>query len=339
MSERYPNFNAEGFLHDREIEYRVHSSGDHEEIAFNCPACMERGEPSPDHKMKLWLNTDKGTFYCYRCQWTGSLIKLVQKVANCDFISAIRIVKGRKLSPFEHLDLKLHVESFEPDEVEDEIPELELPYGYEPIEGPHPYLEKRGIPWKYAAQNDWGVSVAGFTKNRLIVPTFMDGRLVFWQARATWESEDEDFKKVLNPKGVSARSVLYNYDVAKKYKEIVVVEGFMDAAKVGPDAVATNGKVIHPQQCEWLKETSAKSIILAWDADAWTDGRKHKGGKKPCSMEAATSLLRSYGFNVRCAKLPEGRDPGSFDFESPELRDIINKATVPSFYIETPVSI
>jgi hypothetical protein len=334
FSARYPNFSLDEFLITHGIEWRAYDAADHKEYAINCPECTERGEPTPDTHKKLWINTEKGGFVCYRCTWSGSMVRLVQKISNCTFENALKVLKGSSLDPLEHLNLKLYEEKVDLDVSEAQLVDIELPYGYEPIEGPHPYLEKRGIPWKYASLNDWGYSTVGYTKDRIIVPTFMDGRLVFWQARATWElSKEESKKKVLNPKGYSARSVLYNYDIAKEFEEIVIVEGFIDSVKAGPNSVATNGKRLHPQQAEWLARTKAKKIVLAWDADAWSDERKKKDGTliKPCSMKQATDLLRAFSFEVRAVLMPPKRDPGSFPYGSPELKSLIDSAKSPKF--------
>jgi hypothetical protein len=341
VNNRFPNFDMESYLNDKQVEFRKVESGDHDEWTLDCPECHNRGEPTPDIHKKLWVNLQKGKFHCYRCKWSGPLTRLIEKLSNVPFVEAIKVLRGEQLDPLDHLSLKLYEERFEFDEEEDEIKEIELPYGYEPIEGPHPYLQKRGIPWKHAANQDWGISTAGYTKDRIIVPTFMDDRLVYWQARATWdEPGNKEFKKVLNPKGVSARSILYNYDVAKQYEEIVIVEGFIDAVKAGPNAVATNGKRLHPEQVEWLRKTQAKKIILAWDLDAWTDSKKTKDGQlarkrdgsliKPCSMKQATDLLRVY-FDVKCVKMPEGRDPGSYPYKSEEFKRILKSAKRPKF--------
>lgn len=174
------------------------------------------------------------------------------------------------------------------------------------------------------------------------MPSFMDNKVVYWQARATWEEPgNKDFKKVLNPKGVSARPILYNFDVAKKFEEIVIVEGFIDAVKAGSNAVATNGKRLHDEQIEWLSKTSAKTIILAWDLDAWTDAKRMRDGTlarkkdgtlvKPCSMKRATEKLRARKFDVRCVKMPAGRDPGSYPYNSEELKRILKSARRPKF--------
>lgn len=324
---QYPQFSLENYLDDKAISYNVHDSESHAEIAINCPECHNRGEPTPDKKKKCWINPEKATFYCYRCSFSGGILQLIKAISQCSFTQAIKIVRGKTMNPLEHFELKL----YDPDlkikmhDEELELREIELPYGYEPIDRPNEYLASRGIPWKYAMRHDWGTSSVGFTKNRIIVPTFMEGKLVFWQARSTWEVSKEE-KKVLNPSGVSARSVLYNFDIAKDYETIIIVEGFTDAIKVGPNAVATNGKNLHPQQLLWLEKTKAKEIIVCWDNDAWTDGKTLKDGtKKPSSIEKAVSLLKT-SFLVKAVRLPEGRDPGSFKYHSPKLQEFISKA-------------
>ena len=81
----------------------------------------------------------------------------------------------------------------------------------------------------------------------------------------------------------------------------------------------------------WSK--TGGSLLPPWDADAWTDERKKKDGTaiKPCSMKRATDLLRSYSFEVKAVLMPPGRDPGSYPFGSPELKDILALAKTPKF--------
>ena len=329
---RFPNFNLQEFLKERDYEWKSYTADDHIEFAINCPACKERGEDTPDTKKKLWINYSKGYFYCYRCDYTGSLLKLVQKIANITLESALRVLRGRLLSPHEYLALKVIKQrgyNDDSNEGENELREVELPYGYRPVEGPHQYLDRRNIPWRYAARNDWGYSTAGYTKGRIIVPTFMDERLVFWQARyADNIPEGSEIKKILNPKGVSARHILYNYDIAKHFETIILTEGFIDAVKAGENAVATNGKNLHPAQVEWLQKSKAKTIIIAWDYDAWTDGNNFKNRKtKPCSMKKAIDLLKAAGcFEIKVVKMPPDKDCGSFRYGSQKLKDILAEA-------------
>jgi len=326
---QYPQFSLENYLDDKGIDYQIHDSDSHAEIAINCPECHNRGEPTPDRKKKCWINPEKATFYCYRCSFSGGILQLIKSISQCTFTQAIKLVRGKSINPLEHFELKL----FDPDlkikmhDEELELREIELPYGYQPIDGPNEYLASRGIPWQYAMRNDWGISTVGFTKDRIIVPTFMEGKLVFWQARIARNELKEDEKKVLNPSGVSARSVLYNYDIAKKYETIILCEGFVDAVKIGPDAMATNGKNLHTNQLEWLLKTNAKTIILMWDLDAWNDGKTMRdGSKKPSSVEKAVATLKMGFTDVRAVKMPDAKDAGSYKYLSKKLRSFIETA-------------
>jgi hypothetical protein len=333
---KFPNFDLDRFLKEKDLRWHKHDAVDHTEYAINCPMCHLRGEPTPDTNKKLWLNIKNATFICYRCDWAGSALNLIRTYAKCDFGAAIKLLRGRPLDPMQHLNLSLVID--EPDYRDDEEntrpKTIELPYGYLPIDEPHPYLEERGIPWQYAAKNDWGISDAGYTKGRLIVPTFMFGEVVFWQARATWSEEEQhlhsddpeiEYKKVLNPSGASNRHILYNYDVAKEFDKVILTEGFIDAAKVGEDAMATNGKRLHPQQVEMLQLTKAKEVVMMWDLDAWNDV-KSRAKDKRSSIKKAADLLKSAGFKVRGVKMPDERDAGSYKYKSTKLREYISKA-------------
>jgi len=335
-SNRYPNFNLEEYLTEKEIDFKNHDADDHQEVAICCDMCEERGEKRNDTKYRLWVNTKVGKFYCYNCDWQGSMPWLVRHLEKASIEDALKILRGELLDPMEHLSLKLYEEKMEPDDAEEDLlPEVSFPHGYSPIMRPHPYLAKRGIDWQYAEANDWGVSSAGYTEGRIIVPTYIDSKLVFWQARATWEEEDhelhrtfenDDFRKVLNPKGASARRVLYNYDLAKKFETIVLVEGFIDAYKVGDNAMATNGKTLHAKQIELLRDTKAKTIILMWDRDSWNDNKRKKRDKRP-SVKKAADMLKMF-FDVKAVKMPEGRDPGSFKRGSISIRALLKSAKV-----------
>lgn len=322
---RFPNFDIEKFFTDHNIDYKINQSDDHVEYSTNCPECVNHGEPSPDTKKKLWINLSKGYGLCYRCGYAGSIINIVRSITKTSYINAIKIIRGKTVDGL--LSFKLY--DLDKQFKDAELKSIDLPYGFEPITGPHDYLEKRGIPWQYAAINGWGTCDAGYLKDRIIVPFYIYDRLVFWQARATWESSDKDFKKVLNPKGVSARHVLYNFNTAKDYEEIVLVEGFIDAVKVGPNAMATNGKSLHPEQAMWLLETKAKTITLVWDKDAWLDGRQRKNKIILPSAVRAIKTLRAFkNWEIKYVRELPKKDPGEFRYRSKILNKIISEAKV-----------
>jgi len=326
---KFPNFDLGHYLKENGVYYLKHDSDDHVEYAMNCPMCRLRGEKRSDTKRRLWVNPRVGMFTCYNCDWSGPLERLVQIFSKCDVERAIRILEGRKPGSLEMLNFPLHHPEYDNDDEAETLREVEFPHGFRLFSDSedtdtifHRYLEGRDIPLEYAIENGWGFSEVGYTQHRIIVPTYMEERLVFWQARDVLGNLHDHYgtnlyKKVLNPKGVSARSVLYNYDTAKNHGEIILCEGFVDVCKAGANAVATNGKKLHSAQVEWLTKTKARNIVILWDEDAYSDEKRYVKGrnkgkiKKPCSVDAAISMLKSF-FDVRCIKLPDGRDAGSY---------------------------
>jgi DNA primase len=258
---RYPNFSLQEYLNDQGVRFKARDSNDHIEYSTNCPKCVERGEERPDTKGRLWVNPMKGTFVCYNCRWDGPLVRLIQHYSHASYESALGILRG-KAGSLDHLNFTLHQRVFEnEDDTESEITTVTLPHEFRDFRKRSPqsvfteYLKHRGIPLDYAIDHSWGYAESGYTRNRIIVPTYINETLVFWQARDVLEEAHpkwgtSDYRKVLNPKGVSANKVLYNYDDAKDFREIVICEGFIDAVKVGDNAVATNGKTLHPAQME-----------------------------------------------------------------------------------------
>lgn len=324
---RYPNFVIGEYFDELGISYRTHESGEHTEYAINCPKCMDRGEKRADVKYRLWLNDKTAYFHCFNCDWGGLLPWMVKHLSNVTYQDAIKILMGKQFDSLDRMNFRLFDEKIEAESDISQLKELKFPYGYNLISGPVPYLEERGVPWEWARDNDWGVGMGGFCDGRLIVPTYMEDRLVFWQGRAMWKDEENPkFKKVLNPSNVSAKPILYNFDKAKGFETVVIAEGFMDAAKIGDDAVATNGKRIHPEQIEYLVGAGVRNVVLMWDWDAWLDSRKHKGEVKPSSVERAVGALK-VAFNVKVVKMPDERDPGDYiGFPPTGLRRMIEGA-------------
>lgn len=326
---RFPNFDIHQYLDDLKFDAKIIRSEDgHTEVCVNCPMCVENGEGKPDTRQRLYINTKSGRFYCFNCAASGSLPFLIQRLSNVDTVAAVRILKGTTTGT-NYMNFQLYVPGDDEDDDEDrddELRPMSLPYGFETFEHAkkgtefHAYLDKRGIPLEYAIKQGWGFVRTGYTANRIVVPFWFEEMCVFWQARDILDEnhphwgDKKLYRKVLNPKGASKSHMLYQYDTAKGFTKIVIVEGVIDAVKAGRNAVAIQGKRLHSAQVELLLRTKAREIVLALDRDAWHDQRRDAEGrvKKPSSIEAARSLLAAAGCQVKLVKLPKNKDPGSF---------------------------
>ena len=171
-----------------------------------------------------------------------------------------------------------------------------------PIDLPLHYMTYRGISTEDAKRLGMFWCDKGKYANRLIFPVWEDDKLVYWQARAMWDSKEKGFLKALNPPkcpGTAVSSdVFMNLNSARFYPRVCITEGPIDCIHTGPDAVASFGKSLSAVQIAKLWRAGVRAIDLMWDADA----RESTLGIAP---------LLAQMFDLRIVWLPE-KDPGSY---------------------------
>ena len=140
-------------------------------------------------------------------------------------------------------------------------------------------------------------------QNWIILPVYMNGQIVGWQARFPGERNWKTcgFKKYYNLPNFKKSRVLYNFDEARTMPFIVLVEGMTGVWRMGAPTTACFG-MPSGRQLRMLAETK-KPICVFLDPGA----RKEAG-------EAVETLL-GYGSPAFCAELPEGYDPGNASLE------------------------
>ena len=155
------------------------------------------------------------------------------------------------------------------------------------------------------------------TADSLFFPVKYQGKYVGWQLRfipGTLNGDRLQYMRYLHmfPKG----NFLFNYDEAKKYDEVVVVEGVKKALKL-PNAVATFGKGISAAQKQLIQEWKKITLIL--------DGEEK-------TQELARELVSEFKYNGRQVVNVDLRDYG---FSSPDevtsekLKEIVTKLWIP----------
>jgi len=121
----------------------------------------------------------------------------------------------------------------------------------------------------------------GTTSGRIIFPIYMHGAIKGWQARqieyvleetgdsgekAVWngtvwkkfrkikgEWQDRFVSKYYGLPGMRRSSLLFGFDTARRFKQVVVVEGPLDKVRVGPCCVGSMGMHIGPDQINLIK--------------------------------------------------------------------------------------
>lgn len=288
---------------------------------------------------RLRYNSQKQTWICWGCNKTGTLVELIQAVRQVDEERALDYLLDGYVGGDSLINEPLNCE-LKPINGRAKIrvlPQMSWPDGVELLTSPcfahekaWDYLYRRGIGLDTVREYYLGYGRSGRLKDYVVFPCFMDHRLVYYQARATWDPpaklfgedrrrwiEQYGYRKSLNPyndgKSAVASEVLFNYQRARECETVAIVEGPVDAVKVGYYAVGLFGKSASSIQIERLSRMSARNYVVYLDC-----GEE----ERKAAEELATRLL-PYG-RVYVAVPPAGCDPGALD--SPTNAAVISRA-------------
>lgn len=300
--------------------------------AITCPHC-EKPEKlyilkEDKRDQRTGEKVPRGTFVCYYCadvEGTGTgrgILSLIEYLEDLSFYEAVkRLAEGGTQSDQSFAEavgeMLAQLEDVDDDDADDSkplaIPEVELPASFRPITAKNapPYLRERGISIARAERYRLGFCRSGYYRKRLIVPTYLGGRLVSFQARYMREKPPQGIKKTIFPKGAKTGQVLFNYDQAKRCNRVVLVEDPFSAIRIGRIALCSFGTHLSRGQFELLLNSAAREVVVMWDRDA-------------IDKAFALSERLAQFWKVRVVKLPDDRDPD--EHKTKTLVKMINAA-------------
>lgn len=182
-----------------------------------------------DHANHLGVNLRGRYFHCWLCGETGDVVKLVQAIEGLSFPAA-----------------KVRLEDFQGfgEEPKEESAARRydglLPKGTVPIVGEIPaavrkYLERRRFG--ESILRDYGLMwcpPGGEFPLRLIVPIYLDGELVSWQAADVTGRASRKYVSCADDRALVPKlGLIYGIDDVADSREVVLVEGVTDRWRVG----------------------------------------------------------------------------------------------------------
>lgn len=316
------------------------------QISYNCVFCGDTRE-------RLFINVDRQVCYCHNCQYAQSLVTFLSDYSHISWKDALKIYRdyeGYERPLTEDLEAEVYSKLFKT-EIEIEKYVYPLPEEYIPIDQARgkagqkavDYIRNRGISISTAIEQNLGYCAEGKYANRIILPDYEDGELVYWQSR-TWLPTPKDpikkkmFRKVLNPSltkeqvedgvvAVDKSEVISNIDGARKLGMAVVTEGRFDALTIPGIGVCTHGKCMSDEQ--FMKLVTNKDTInivaVMYDGDAF----KH-------TLNTAKRLYQHFN-DVLVCKLPEDEDPNSLGTR--KCMEIIEKGIMFSPLLEVKMKL
>lgn len=280
-----------------ETKIEVRRSGEYYRV--NCPFCG-------DTEYRLWIHYLYLQYphlcICYRRRCTSNYL-------NRKKLQRMLLIPGRIRAK------SLDVETFDEPEVDERLeavttPGLIVPLTSLPADDPvNSFLkDERQFDPEYLVKNyqiGWCHSVYDQSfmtlADKIYIPVVFNGMLVGWQGRAY-----DDFTKpkyYLMP-GMKKSLVMYNFDVADTFDDLVICEGVTDVWRVGPQGVAVFGHTLSQRQIELLiKRRDRGSVALCFDSDDPDAIRTSK--------DLEVSLKTVLSGRIFRVELPIGSDPGS----------------------------
>ena len=283
-------------------------------LRIPCPTCTEHNRK----KMKRYVSVSSRTSNCFICDRRIDVQELLGGHYMPTFDpDASKVVVEKKVDP-RAFELPCHYY----------YPVNELPEDHPAVQFLHKdYLTNLDSYW-----NDYGIffvptdggkvfkSTPPYTTSseRLVFPVFQNQKMVGWQMRSIPGTFYGDRKDVIRYYHLFDKgSYVYNYDRAKLYDEVIVVEGVKKALKF-PNGVATWGAGISPKQLQIIQEWPMIVMLL--------DGEDHNGTQqraKDFVEGIKIANKEKYVINVDLRKYnPDAPTPD--ELPADVLRDIVN---------------
>lgn len=281
------SFDAIKFLRDYNIDHVIqgHSRARPGWVQIHCPFCAgSRG-------YHLGINLLGEYSSCWRCKGK-SIPAVVQALLNCSWPQAYQLVKqynGRTRLP-EKYQKKIKTNK-----------NVAWPTGTDKMTDRHAaYLINRKFDpdWLEEIYGLRGTGPVGEYKHRIIAPIFLNGQMISYQGRDITGKSDLKYKACAEiDEAYDHKNSLYAVDLVKG-TSAVIVEGFADAWRLGPGAIATFGTAFKAAQVKMIYERFNR-VFLLYDAEAQAQKSAKDMGLK----------LSVAGVQVELLLLDEG-DPG-----------------------------
>lgn len=255
------------------------------------------------------LNQDSLLFNCFSFGG-GDILWLVQQMESCDRDQAVAVIEGL-MSPWRDLSLEELREriqkSFDGADEEEPIPR----YNESVLRAwrfIHPHLvEDRGLSPSVLRRYRVGYDE---TENKIVIPHFVNGRLVGWQKRVMnhprWprlpgvEFEPKykmspsfpKYQTIFNPQPDSSEVVVMESAIS-----VLKWESWREQNEYLPPAVSTFSSSVSDTQASLLRRYDTVTVFFDWDYAGW------KGTLRLLSM-----LINFVNVRVICDP-PDGKDP------------------------------
>lgn len=317
-----------------------------------------------DHNPSMSVSPEKGVYKCFVCGNAGNVFNFVMEYEKVSFYEAVKIVADKigvsidistskkentKKSPLYDIyniaykfyqnnlntvygkDAKKYLLNRKIDE--DVIKNFNIGLSLSDSELCNA-LKAKGfkdddiVSSGVAVQN--GNNIYDIYKNRIMFPLYdLEGNVVGFSGRIYNKKSESKYINTKETEIFKKGELLYNYHIAKKEarkeKNIIVVEGFMDVIRLSTigivNVVATMGTAVTKYQLNLIQKL-APNITLMFDGD--------KAGEK--ATNAFIELANGNDSNIKVVRLEDNLDPDEYILIKGKDKMIYNLSHAQSVY-------
>ena len=317
-----------------------------------------------DHNPSMSVSPEKGVYKCFVCGNAGNVFNFVMEYDKVSFYEAVKIVADKigvsidistskkentKKSPLYDIyniaykfyqnnlntvygkDAKKYLLNRKIDE--DVIKNFNIGLSLSDSELCNA-LKAKGfkdddiVSSGVAVQN--GNNIYDIYKNRIMFPLYdLEGNVVGFSGRIYNQKSESKYINTKETEIFKKGELLYNYHIAKKEarkeKNIIVVEGFMDVIRLSTigivNVVATMGTAVTKYQLNLIQKL-APNITLMFDGD--------KAGEK--ATNAFIELANGNDSNIKVVRLEDNLDPDEYILTKGKDKMIYNLSHAQSVY-------
>ncbi len=311
------------------------------------------------------VTADRQLYYCFGCGAGGNIVEFVKNIEHLDFVEAIRFLADRAgiridTEAFSEKDKEAYERKQRYLEINKESARFFREQLYLPsARTAQEYVKKRKLTgetlktygigyapddWdlltKHLLRNGYGreelveAGVSTFTKTGKVIDRFRDrlmfpiidvrGNVIGFGGRILGEGNVKYLNSPETPVFNKGQN-LFSLQLAKKEKEIILVEGYMDVISLYQNgiqnAVASLGTALTAEQAR-LAAKYAEKVTICYD----TDGAGVKAAMR------AIEVFRGVDVKLRVLSLPDGKDPDEFIKANGAVKfsEILKKADTPA---------
>jgi DNA primase len=248
-----------------------------------CPHC-------DDKTYNGGFNNIDGHYHCWKCGGHDMkrTLQLVLGIPSNELKSVLSEYEGRN-GVLQELNKKTA-----------KAKHLELPSdSFTPAE--RKYLLSRNFSPRFLHEK-YGVvggGIAGRWKYRIIIPVYLNGKLVSWTGRSILDKQTLKEKKIPRYKNLSIeesviniKECIFNIDNCRK-NVAVLVEGSFDVMMLGDDFMCSMGTELTQNQIQTLSNRF-KKIFIAFDNELEAQKKARKFGMELASIGVDVEVVNIY---------------------------------------------